>query len=375
MDLESPRDGTSRESTPWGLAVTRLVFLALVLGLVLGGASGAAARGRATSPTLRALVGERFVVALSGTSPTPALLGRVRRGEIGGVILFGSNVVDPAQLRRLTAALQRAARDAGRPPLLVVVDQEGGNVRRLPWAGPLPSTAALGRLAPMSIRAAATASGTALRGAGVNVNLAPVADVPRPGSFMAREQRTFAASPASVAGATLAFAQGLAAARVAAAVKHFPGIGRATRNTDRAAVAISASRTALGDSDLVPFRAAIEGGVPIVMISNATYPALDAKPAPWSPKIQSLLRDDLGFTGVTISDALDNAAAARGRTLPDVAALAAQAGVDLLLLTGSEAASAAAFERVVAVAEQGRISSAALQASYRRIVALKRAYR
>jgi len=110
------------------------------------------------------------------------------------------------------------------------------------------------------------------------------------------------------------------------------------------------------------------------MISSATYPALDAKPAPWSTKIQSLLRHDLGFTGVTISDALDRAAATRGRTLPSVATLAAEAGVDLLLLTGSEASSATVYERVVTTAEQGRISPKALQASYRRIVELKRAY-
>ena len=119
---------------------------------------GGAAAGDLGTPTVRELVGQRFVVALSGTSPSPALLGRVRRGEIGGVILFGSNIESPAQLRRLTATLQEAARDGGRPPLLIATDQEGGQVRRLPWAGPRPATTALGRLEPAAIRA---------RGAGV----------------------------------------------------------------------------------------------------------------------------------------------------------------------------------------------------------------
>ena len=332
-----------------------------------------AARESAPAPTVRELVGQRFVVALGGTSPSSALLERVRRGEIGGVILFGSNIESPAQLRRLTAALQEAARDAGRPPLLVATDQEGGRVRRLPWAGPVESTTALGRLNPTAIRAQALASGKALRLSGVNVDLAPVGDVPRAGSFMALEERTFSVGPATVAGATVAFAKGLAGARVAAAVKHFPGIGRATRNTDRSAVEIGASRAELSDTDLVPFRAAIAAGVPIVMISNATYPALDSKPAPWSPRIQSLLRGELGFKGVTISDALEGAAATRGRQLGSVSTLAAQAGVDLLLLTGSEASSTAAFERVAARAERGGIPPAALRASYGRIVALKRA--
>ena len=132
----------------------------------------------------------------------------------------------------------------------------------------------------------------------------------------------------------------------------FPGIGRATRNTDLSAVEIASSRSAL-DRDLAPFRAAIGAGVPIVMISNATYPALDTKPAPWSPRVQALLRGELGFKGVTISDALDGAAATRGRTLPSVSVLAAQAGVDLILLTGSESSSAAVFDRLVAAAARG----------------------
>jgi beta-N-acetylhexosaminidase len=348
---------------------------------VLSAAGPLALTGRAPATfasgvsTIRELVGQRFVVAMSGTSPSSALLARVRRGEIGGVILFEPNIVSPAQVRRLTSALQQAAREAGRPPLLIATDQEGGRIRRLPWAGPVPSTVELGRLGTSRIRAEATASGKALRSAGVNVDLAPVGDLSFPRSFMALEQRTFASSPSSVAAATVAFARGLATSRVAAVAKHFPGIGRATRNTDRAAVEIAATRVEMSRSDLLPFRAAIDAGIPIVMISNATYPALDTKPAPWSTRIQSLLRRELGFAGVTISDALDGAAATRGRPLPSVAALAAEAGVDLLLFTGSEASSAAAFEHVVRIAERGRISAATLQASYGRIMELKRAYK
>ena len=174
-------------------------------------------------------------------------------------------------------------------------------------------------------------AGRALRAGGITVDLAPVADVPGPGSFMAADDRTFGASGAVVGPAVTAFTRGLADARVAATAKHFPGIGRATSNTDSSLVVIRASRGAL-ESDLAPFRAAIGAGVPMVMISNASYPALDSKPAPWSPRIQSLLRNELGFKGVTITDALDGAAATRGRTVQSVAVLSAQAGVDILLL-------------------------------------------
>ncbi len=191
---------------------------------------------------------------------------------------------------------------------------------------------------------------------------------------MALEQRTFATTVGGVSAASIAFERGLREAGVAAAVKHFPGIGRATRNTDRRAVSISATARTLEATDLVPFRRVIADGAPIVMISNASYPALDSKPAPWSPRIQALLRTDIGFQGVTITDALEGAAATRGRRVPIVASAAARAGIDLLLVTGSEAASAAAYERVVRAAQAGRIGAAGLRASYERILELKSAY-
>jgi beta-N-acetylhexosaminidase len=386
----------SERRVPSGLGHVRagrraLVCASVLFGLLVvpgavgqpeGGAGGHEADGRvmrrapeaAGSPTVRELVGQRLVVAMQGTSPSAPLLARIRNGEIGGVILFGGNVESRSQLVRSVAVMQEAARSSGRPALLIATDQEGGRIRRLAWAGPLPTTTELGRLGRDRVQAEALTAGRQLRAAGVNVDLAPVADVPAVGSFMALEHRTFAATAAGVATASTAFARGLAAARVAAAVKHFPGIGRATRNTDRAAVAIPAGASALGRRDLIPFRKAIAERAPIVMISNATYPALDAKPAPWSPRIQALLRRELGFEGVTITDALEGAAATRGRTVAAVASLAAQAGIDLLLLTGSEASSDAAYERVVRAAEQGRIPVAALRASYERILALKRVY-
>ncbi len=329
----------------------------------------AAAPATAPAPSLQQLVGQRLIVAFGGTTPSPALLQRVRRGEIGGVILFGANVTGPAQLARLTASLQAAARAGGQPLLLVATDQEGGGVRRLSWAGPALSASGLGRLGAAAIQAQAAAAGRALRATGVNVDLAPVADVPRAGSFMAAAARTFGTTPATVGAAVVAFVRGLADARVAATAKHFPGIGTATLNTDQHAVTLPSSEAAL-----VPFRSAVAAGVPLVMISNATYPSLDSKPAPWSPKVQSLLRGRLGFRGVTISDALDAAAATRGRPLPSVAVLSAQAGVDLLLLVGSESSSTSVYDRLLAAAKSGKITLASLRRSYDRILALKTAY-
>ena len=355
--------------------VNRLPSISLAALVAAAVVSVAAPRAQAVAPTpsTRELVGQRLMVAMHGTQPSPALRARVRRGEVGGIILFGSNITSPAQLRRLTAGLQSAARAAGRPPLLIATDQEGGSVRRLPWAAPAESATELGGSSPATIQREALLAGRALRAGGVTVDLAPVADVPGQGSFMAAADRTFGASGAVVGRSVTAFVRGLAAARVAAAAKHFPGIGRATSNTDSSLVEIRSSRGVL-ESDLVPFRAAIGAGVPMVMISNATYPALDSKPAPWSPRIQALLRGELGFKGVTITDALDGAAATRRRTLQSVAVLSAQAGIDILLFTGSETSSAAAYERLVTAAAADRIPAAGLRRSYDRILALKQAY-
>ena len=160
------------------------------------------------------------------------------------------------------------------------------------------------------------------------------------------------------------FSQGLADARVAAAAKHFPGIGAARQNTDQFAIRIPLSRAAL-DRGLEPFRAAVDDGVPIVMVSNASYAALDGKPAAWSPAVQQLLRNGLGFTGVTITDALDGAAATRGRPLSSVALLSAQAGVDLLLLIGTESSSERVYDRLLlgraAGPDPGRVDAAQLR--------------
>jgi beta-N-acetylhexosaminidase len=331
-----------------------------------------AAPAPAAPPTAAELVGSRLVVAMSGTAPSGRLLRRVRRGEVAGVILFGRNVVDEAQVARLAARLQAAARAAGRPPVLVAVDQEGGVVRRLGWAPPRRSAAELGALTPAESRAEGRATGRALRRAGVNVDLAPVADVPGPGSFMAADRRAFSADAGVVAAHVTAFARGLADAGVAATAKHFPGIGDAAVSTDRAAVEIPGGRAALA-GDLVPFRRAIAAGVPLVMLANADYAAFRGRPGWAAPISTGLLRRGLGFRGVSITDALDAAALTRGWELERASLFAAQAGVDLLLVTGSETAGARVFRRLLRAAADGSLPRRNLERSHRRVLVLRAA--
>jgi beta-N-acetylhexosaminidase len=336
---------------------------------------GAATVSAATTaaPTIAQLIGQKLVVRMQGLTPSANLLGRIRRGEVGGVILFGSNVSTAAALTTLTTTLRGAAAAGGRPPLLIAVDQEGGSVKRIPWAPPTLSPPVMGQLASTSVaQAQGSATGAALRDLGINVDLAPVADVPAStSSFMYQAGRTWSFNASRTAWLANAFATGLRLRSVLPTLKHFPGIGYATKNTDSSVVKIWASRAQLAPG-LAPYRMAIANHVPLIMLSNATYPAYDSiHAAGWSPAIVgTLLRQDLGFTGVTITDSLDGTANARGISTGRLAAAAARAGTDMILTTGSEAATSSLFAYLVQQATAGTIPTATLQASYARILAL-----
>jgi beta-N-acetylhexosaminidase len=356
-----------------GIAAAMLA-LALTAGIAAATRGGTAAEATTASPTLAQMVGQRMLVSFKGTTPDQALLTRIRAGQIGGVIVFGSNITDAAQLTALTRRLQAAARAGGRPRLLIATDQEGGLVRRLGWAPPKYSAEQLGERTPAQIKAAGRRAGAALLAAGVNVDLAPVADVPRSTSnFIGAQQRAFSTSRFAVANDATAFAKGLEAGGVLPALKHFPGLGRAgATSTDDGLVTINATTTQIG-RDLLPYRVALADSVhPVIMLSTAVYPAYSPKAAAWSRAIgRRLLRTGLGFRGVTVTDSLTSAAAVRGTGSGLLAVRCAKAGVDLLLVTGSEDGTQQAFEAVLKQARSGAIPLSNLQTSYARILKLK----
>jgi beta-N-acetylhexosaminidase len=209
---------------------------------------------------LARLAGQSIVSGMEGTHPDRGLLGRIRRGEVGGIILFGGNITSPRALPALIRTLQNAADEGGNPPLLIAVDQEGGPVRRLPDGPPAHAAATMGaRDGPAAVRTIGQSTARNLRAHGVDVDLAPVADVPDSASSFLRS-RPFGRHPALVASLATAFAQGLQSGRVAATVKHFPGLGTARANTDLRRVVVQSSRGEL-DRRLEPFRRAISSGV------------------------------------------------------------------------------------------------------------------
>jgi beta-N-acetylhexosaminidase len=311
--------------------------------------------------TLRQRVGQVTISSFSGTAAPEYMRRRLRARETAGVILFGGNGGDRAQWQRLTGSLQRAA--GGRA--LVMVDQEGGEIRTVGYAGPARSQPFQGR--PRSVRRAANAAGRQLRAAGIQVNLAPVADVPRPGSVMAT--RSFAGDERGIAARTRASVRGLRDAAVAATVKHFPGLGGATVNTDDGPATV---RVPL-DRDLVPFRAAIDEGVPLVMLSHASYPALDARriASQSRPIVTGLLRERIGFEGVIVTDSLEADAVLARSGVADAAERSIRAGADLILMTGS-ASWNDVFPHLLAEARRDRAFRERIRASAARVLALKR---
>ena len=328
----------------------------------------------ATAPTLGQLIGQKLVVRMDGVTPSADLLGRIKRGEVGGVILLGFNITTRTALIALTGKLRAAAAAGGQPPLLIAVDQEGGSVKRIPWAPPTLSPPEMGQIGSTLVaRSQGADTGTALHGLGINVDLAPVADVPgSTASFMYQAGRTWSFNASRTAYLADAFASGLESKGVVPTMKHFPGIGFATKNTDAYVVTIRASATELAPG-LRPYRLSISHHIPLIMLSNATYTAYDSHfAAGWSRAISvTLLRRTLGFAGVTITDSLDGTAKARGLSTAHLALRAAQAGTDMILTTGSEATSRGVYATLLLDAQNGTIPTATLRASYDRILALK----
>lgn len=338
--------------------------------LVCGGAAG----GAAAAPTTAQLAGQRITWPVDGTTVSASMRARIGRGEVGSVILFSRNAPNPATLSRLTRQLQAIPRPAGLDaPLLVTVDQEGGLVKRLAWAPPTMSAARMGaRLDPAGIRAEGASTGRAMLRSGVNADLAPVCDVAQRGGDLFRDGRAFGTTPAAVAADCTAFAQGLGDAGAVATAKHFPGFGRARVNTDDAAVRVTAPRAVL-DREMEPFRTAIAARVPMIMVSSIIFTALAPRPALLEPSVvRGLLRDQLGFRGVTITDAIDTPALRAYGGTAGASVGTAAAGMDLVIIATSEAEAAKGMRAVSAALESGRLPRADARASLDRVMALRR---
>jgi beta-N-acetylhexosaminidase len=345
-----------------------LAVSATLLAVAHGADRGAAAAAHASSASLNRDAGQLIVSGYAGPAPTTSLLASVRAGRVGSVILFGANTSGGiAATRRSVAQLQAAARAGGNPGLLVMTDQEGGEVNRLPGA---PTLAADQMSNPLVAAAQGRAAAQVLRSAGVNVDLAPVADVARADGFIAQEHRSFGTRPATVAAAACAFASGLAHGGVAYTLKHFPGLGDALQSTDDQPVAVDESRADLS-ADQAAYRRCGRSAGALVMLSSASYPHLTGRtPAVLSPFVYHHVLPGDGVNAVTISDAFGTPAILAQR---NAGRRAIAAGLDLLLYSEGEATADRGYAGLRRALATGRLSGVRVRAAAARVLALKQA--
>ena len=304
----------------------------------------------------------------------PGWLAAELADGLGSVCLFGTNIVDPVQVRALTDAVH-----AANPAALVATDEEGGDVTRLHHrqGSPYPAMAYLGRVDDEQLTEQVGAGiGAELRAAGIDLDLAPDADVNSNPRNPVIGVRSFGTDAALVARHVCAYTRGLQGAGVGAVVKHFPGHGDTATDSHRALPTIGVDADTLGTRELVPFAAAVRAGTLAVMTSHILVPAIDPDlPATLSAPVLALLRERLGFTGAIVSDALDMAGASAGRGIPEAAVLALAAGVDLLCIGTDNTAEQLAEIRaaVVRAVADGRLPEQRLFEAAGRVAALGQA--
>ena len=324
--------------------------------------------------SLGQMVGQMFMISVGGTEPDYYVNKMIRERNIGGVLLFAHNMKSEAQTEALTGSLQELSMQTEPPvPLFVAVDQEGGEISHAPWVAPQPAAARVGaRGDPAEARAIAERMGRELLRAGVNTDLAPVVDT---GFGAAIGSRSFGEDPELVAEMGAAAVEGFESAGVVSAAKHFPNHGPANSDSHRTLPVVEHDPATLRSHDLPPFEAAIEAGVPMVMVGHLLYPAIDPeRPASLSPEAIRMLRGDLGFDGVVVTDDLAMAGATGGGSPSRAAVAAAKAGADLLIISSPPQQQADAYDAVLEAVESGEIPRERIEASVERILKVKEDY-
>ncbi len=325
-------------------------------------------------------IGQRLMLAFEGKERLPdEFLSALRTYRPAGVTLFRSlNIEHPAQVQRLTAQLQEAARAAGLPPLLIAVDQEGGQLMTIGGGTTqLSGNMALGATGdPALARRAGEVLGRELLAMGVNINYAPCADVNINPRNPVIGIRSFGEDPGQGGEMAAAMTEGIQSCGVAATAKHFPGHGDTAGDSHHGLPRLLHTAERLQQVELPPFQAAIKADTKLVMTAHVALPAIDGEDAPPATLsralLRGLLRGQLGYEGVIITDAMDMHAIAQGDALGESAVQAAAAGADLLLLTSNPADQRCVFDSLMRAAEHGSLPAGELAASVERVARLKR---
>jgi beta-N-acetylhexosaminidase len=324
--------------------------------------------------SVRSLVGQMFMISMGSTEPDYYVEKMIRERNIGGLLLFGYNMQSEVQTQALTGALQRLSiKTEPSVPLFIAVDQEGGEISSAPWVSPQPAAARVGvRGDPAKAREIAEQMGNELLRAGVNTDLAPVVDT---GFGAAIGDRSYGEDPRLVAEMGAAAVEGFESAGVVSAAKHFPNHGPATADSHARLPVVDHDRDTLRSYDLPPFEAAVKAGVPMVMVGHLLYPTIDPdRPASLSSEAVKMLRVELGFDGVVVTDDLAMAGASGGGPPARAAVEAVEAGADLLIISSPPQQQADAYDAVVAAVESGEIPRERVEASVERLLQVKERY-
>jgi beta-N-acetylhexosaminidase len=318
-------------------------------------------------------VAQLFLLGFRGTDLNAEIYRRLRRLDLGGIVLAGPNYVDATTLGQLAGEASVIARDERHVPPWVIAIQEGGDLNSFPDLPPVNAPADLGS-AGQAAAQAADAAGT-LRELNVNGVLGPLVDVGL-AAGSALGARVYSDDPREVVGYAEATVRAYRRERVFSAVGHFPGLGAADQSTEEGPASVGLDVPELRERDLLPFRAAIQAGVPGVVLSHALYPMSDfTMPGSLSRVVvTNLLRGGVGFKGVAITDDLADPAITTGYSVPDAAVRALRAGADMLFISGPAGDQQAAYATVLRAARRGRIPRRRLDEAIGRILLAKRDY-
>ncbi|KAG5645945.1 hypothetical protein DXG03_004736 [Asterophora parasitica] len=346
-----------------------LLASVLLLGIAWG-------PGPVLSATPASLVsaGQHVIWSYAGLTPPQPLYTAISVGQVAGIIFFKDNI--GANISSVVTSLKNAnANSPTQLPLLMMTDQEGGQVRRLSGE---PTQSAKQMCAAGTVSSGGTGAGQNLKSVGMNVNLAPVLDIYRvAGDFEDQYERSFSNDPTKVSSCGASFITAQQAVGVAASAKHFPGLGAAARgvNTDTQPVTLNLSASEIRSVDELPYVAAIAAGVKLVMPSWAIYPSIDAsRPSGLSSTfIYTELRGRLGFEGVTISDAIEAAGLSAYGSDANRAIIASEAGMDLILAAARDANQGAGIVTALANAlDNGTVDKKAFDRATARIASLRK---
>jgi beta-N-acetylhexosaminidase len=319
-------------------------------------------------------VAQVFLYGFRGTDSSAAIFGRLRRVDLGGIVLGAQNYFNATQLGGLAAQATAVARQRRHVPPWVFASQEGGELNSFPDLP--PSAAPADMRSAAEARTQAQASAKTLRSLGINAVLGPVVDVGGSETGSVLGSRVYSDDPKEVAAYAGASVRGYRAEHVFSSASHFPGLGASDQSTQDGPATVGLGLDDLRQRDLIPFKAAIGAGVPGITVSSALYPFSDfTVPASLSSEVNTdLLRSDMRFRGVALTDDLADPAITTLESIPDAAVKAFRTGADMVYISGDAGDQQAAYVAMLRAVRRKKITRARLNAAVGRILLAKQGY-